>query len=71
MERDWDVLITTYEICNLEKTALSRFAWQYLIIDEVGACNKVLSTLFGVAVALLAWAKGAVPLCPFIHSPID
>lgn len=35
MERDWDVLITTYEICNLEKNALSRFAWQYLIIDEV------------------------------------
>ena len=35
MERTWDVLITTYEICNLEKTALTRFAWSYLIIDEV------------------------------------
>ena len=34
MERDWDCLITTYEICNLEKNALSKFAWQYLIIDE-------------------------------------
>ncbi|EWM24038.1 putative chromatin remodelling complex atpase chain, partial [Nannochloropsis gaditana] len=33
-ERDWDVLLTTYEICNLEKGALSKFAWQYLIIDE-------------------------------------
>ncbi|KAM3574460.1 hypothetical protein VYU27_003566 [Nannochloropsis oceanica] len=34
VERDWDCLITTYEICNLEKNALSKFAWQYLIIDE-------------------------------------
>jgi SWI/SNF-related matrix-associated actin-dependent regulator of chromatin subfamily A member 5 len=32
--RDWDVVITTYEVSNLEKTALSKFAWQYLIIDE-------------------------------------
>jgi SWI/SNF-related matrix-associated actin-dependent regulator of chromatin subfamily A member 5 len=28
------VLLTTYEICNLEKGALGKFAWQYLIIDE-------------------------------------
>lgn len=40
MERSWDVLITTYEICNLEKTALTRFAWSYLIIDEV-RCSAV------------------------------
>jgi len=33
-ERSWDVCVTTYEICNLEKTALSKIAWRYLIIDE-------------------------------------
>ena len=32
--RDWDVLVTTYEICNIEKNALKKFAWKYLIIDE-------------------------------------
>lgn len=32
--RDWDVLITTYEVVNLEKGPLSRIAWRYLIIDE-------------------------------------
>jgi SWI/SNF-related matrix-associated actin-dependent regulator of chromatin subfamily A member 5 len=32
--RNWDVLITTYEVVNLEKSALSKIAWRYLIIDE-------------------------------------
>ena len=33
-ERDWDVVVTTYEVLNLEKGALSKIAWKYLIIDE-------------------------------------
>lgn len=33
-ERDWDVLLTTYEIANIEKTALNKIGWRYLIIDE-------------------------------------
>jgi len=33
-EREWDVLITTYEMANLEKSTLSKFAWKYLVIDE-------------------------------------
>jgi SWI/SNF-related matrix-associated actin-dependent regulator of chromatin subfamily A member 5 len=33
-ERDWDVLVTTYEVANMEKRALQKFAWRYLIIDE-------------------------------------
>lgn len=33
-DRDWDVLITTYEVVNLEKTPLTKIAWRYLIIDE-------------------------------------
>ena len=32
--RAWDVCVTTYEVCNTEKKALSRFAWKYLVIDE-------------------------------------
>ena len=32
--RDWDVIVTTYEIVNMEKNLLKKFAWQYLIIDE-------------------------------------
>ena len=33
-KRSWDVIVTTYEVCNNEKKALSKFAWNYLIIDE-------------------------------------
>ena len=33
-EREWDVVITTYEVVNLEKSALTKIAWHYLIIDE-------------------------------------
>lgn len=31
---DFEVCITSYEICLLEKTHLKKFAWQYVIIDE-------------------------------------
>lgn len=33
-DRKWNIVVTTYEICNIEKGALSKFAWSYLIIDE-------------------------------------
>lgn len=33
-ERDWNVVVTTYEICNIEKNTFMKFAWSYLIIDE-------------------------------------
>lgn len=32
--RTWNVLVTTYEICNIEKNTLGKFAWSYMIIDE-------------------------------------
>lgn len=33
-ERSWDVLVTTYEVANIEKTTLNKIGWRYLIIDE-------------------------------------
>jgi SNF2-related domain/HMG-box domain/DNA-binding domain len=32
--RTWNVLVTTYEIINIEKNSLLKFAWSYLIVDE-------------------------------------
>jgi hypothetical protein len=32
--REWDVCVTTYEVCNTEKKSLQKFAWKYLVIDE-------------------------------------
>lgn len=33
-EREWHVVVTTYEVCNMDKQVLNKFAWSYLIIDE-------------------------------------
>lgn len=32
--RQWDVCVTTYEVCNLHRKTLQKFAWKYLVIDE-------------------------------------
>ena len=32
--RQWDVCVTTYEVCNTESNTLMKFAWKYLVIDE-------------------------------------
>ncbi|KAL7550037.1 hypothetical protein ACHAWF_013276 [Thalassiosira exigua] len=33
-ERQWNVCVTTYEICSLDRNVFNKFAWSYLIIDE-------------------------------------
>ena len=33
-ERNWNVLLTTYEVANIEKASLTKIGWRYLIIDE-------------------------------------
>jgi SWI/SNF-related matrix-associated actin-dependent regulator of chromatin subfamily A member 5 len=33
-DRNWDVMITTYEVSNMERGALAKIAWRFLIIDE-------------------------------------
>uniref|UniRef100_A0A7R9YFY7 Chromatin-remodeling complex ATPase chain n=1 Tax=Pinguiococcus pyrenoidosus TaxID=172671 RepID=A0A7R9YFY7_9STRA len=43
-ELSWDVLVTTYEIANIEKNVISKFAWQYLIIDEAHRLKNEAST---------------------------
>ena len=39
MGSEWDVLITSYEMCIIEKAALKKFTWRYIIIDEVRFIN--------------------------------
>ena len=31
---DWDVVITSYEMCIIEKAALKKFLYRYIVIDE-------------------------------------
>lgn len=32
--KSWDVLLTTYEMILAEKSALKRYNWRYLVVDE-------------------------------------
>ena len=43
-DREWNVIVTTYEVCNIEKTTLTKFAWSYLIIDEAHRLKNEAST---------------------------
>lgn len=42
--RTWDVCVTTYEVCNIDKQVFNKFAWSYLIIDEAHRLKNETST---------------------------
>ena len=42
-KRDWDVVVTTYEIMNMEKMPLGKIAWHFLIIDEAHRLKNEMS----------------------------
>ncbi|KAF9812523.1 hypothetical protein IEO21_06162 [Rhodonia placenta] len=43
--QDFDVLITSYEICLIEKSALKKFSFEYIVIDEAHRIKNVDSIL--------------------------
>lgn len=45
LPQDFDVLLTTYEMCLREKGALKRLSWEYIIIDEAHRIKNVDSML--------------------------
>jgi len=45
---EWDVLVTSYEMCICEKAVLKKFAWRYLIIDEAHRIKNEKSKLSGI-----------------------
>ncbi|WFC98297.1 hypothetical protein MYAM1_001022 [Malassezia yamatoensis] len=34
LPREFDIVVTTYEMCLREKSALKRLSWEYIVIDE-------------------------------------
>ncbi len=34
MPGEWDILVTSYEMCIREKSVFKKFNWRYLVIDE-------------------------------------
>ena len=57
--RKWNVVVTTYEVCNREKNILKKFAWGYLIIDEV-SCTFITRSMYSYFSFMLASAKDVV-----------
>ena len=48
--KSWDVCITNYEKCTIEKTALKKVHWSYLVVDEAHKIkneNTLVSTSLG------------------------
>ena len=43
--QDFEVLITSYEICLIEKSALKKFSFEYIVIDEAHRIKNVDSIL--------------------------
>jgi SWI/SNF-related matrix-associated actin-dependent regulator of chromatin subfamily A member 5 len=43
-DREWDVMVTTYEICNMELSTLMKISFYYLIIDEAHRIKNESST---------------------------
>lgn len=51
MPQEFDVLITSYEMCLIEKATLKKFTWEYIVIDEahrIKNANSLLSQIVRV-----------------------
>ena len=45
LTQDFDILITSYEVCMREKSTLKKFSWEYTVIDEAHRIKNVDSLL--------------------------
>jgi len=45
LNQDFDVCLTTYEMCLREKATLKKIAWEYIVIDEAHRIKNVDSML--------------------------
>ncbi|GFZ42856.1 DNA helicase [Saitozyma sp. JCM 24511] len=45
LTQDFNILITSYEMCMREKSTLKKFSWEYIIIDEAHRIKNVDSLL--------------------------
>jgi SWI/SNF-related matrix-associated actin-dependent regulator of chromatin subfamily A member 5 len=44
-DRQWDVIVTTYEVCSLDRKELIKIPWRYVIIDEAHRLKNEASQL--------------------------
>ncbi|KAH9914892.1 SNF2 family DNA-dependent ATPase [Epithele typhae] len=54
LPQDFDVLITSYEVCLIEKSALKKFSFEYIVIDEAHRIKNVDSILSQIVRSFLS-----------------
>ncbi|KIP04329.1 hypothetical protein PHLGIDRAFT_76114 [Phlebiopsis gigantea 11061_1 CR5-6] len=54
MPQDFNVLITSYEICLIERTALKKLSFEYIVIDEAHRIKNVDSILSQIVRAFMS-----------------
>ncbi|GHJ85429.1 hypothetical protein NliqN6_1831 [Naganishia liquefaciens] len=45
LTQDFDIMVTSYEMCLREKTTFKKFSWEYIVIDEAHRIKNVDSLL--------------------------
>lgn len=45
LPQDFDIMVTSYEMCLREKATFKKFSWEYIIIDEAHRIKNVDSLL--------------------------
>ncbi|KAI5450775.1 chromatin remodeling complex Adenosinetriphosphatase [Naganishia albida] len=45
LPQDFDIMVTSYEMCLREKTTFKKFSWEYIVIDEAHRIKNVDSLL--------------------------
>ncbi|KAH7909061.1 SNF2 family N-terminal domain-containing protein [Hygrophoropsis aurantiaca] len=66
--QDFDVCVTSYEICLIEKSALKKFSFEYIVIDEAHRIKNVDSILAQIVRAFLSRGRLLITGTPLQNS---
>ncbi|KAJ7623380.1 SNF2 family N-terminal domain-containing protein [Roridomyces roridus] len=68
ISQDFEVCITSYEICLIEKSALKKFSFEYIVIDEAHRIKNVDSILSQIVRAFMSRGRLLITGTPLQNS---
>lgn len=66
--QDFDVCITSYEICLIEKSSLKKFSFEYIVIDEAHRIKNVDSILSQIVRSFISRGRLLITGTPLQNS---